>query len=128
MTIILLNWWYTSGLKQQFSLIQRRLLITSDFFSISQLLRTLFNPFRQISVVNLRPDAPVDVRFRAWGDKLLSRFIGAFMRTCLIFIGILALLFQLLFGFLMILLHLALPFLPLLCLIYFFIGKAILNV
>jgi hypothetical protein len=95
-------------------------LITTDFFSISDLLRTIFNPFRQISVVNLRPDAPLDVRFRAWGDKQFSRFVGFFMRFFLIIVGVLVILLQSLLGFLMILFHILLPILPLVCLILFF--------
>jgi len=122
MLFILASWWYGDGLKRFWQLASERMTRTADYFSIGLLLKTLFNPFRQISNVNLRPDAPMDVKFRAFGDKLLSRFIGAFMRTLMIIIGGICLLFILIFTLIGMILYFISPILPLIFIIMFFVG------
>ena len=56
-------------------------LRTADFFSIGLLVRTLFDPFRQISAGQVRAQAPLAVR-------LFSRAVGAVVRLLVLFAGL----------------------------------------
>ncbi|MCL2085868.1 hypothetical protein FWH09_02980 [Candidatus Saccharibacteria bacterium] len=121
MLLILFSWWYSDGLKRFYSLANQKILVIADFFSIGQLFATLFNPFRQISNINLRPDTPINVRFQAGLDKLISRFIGAFMRILIIIAGTFCLLLSLAFAVISVILYILTPFLPIIFIALFFI-------
>lgn len=58
-----------------------------ETFSVALLLRTLFDPFRQISAQQVR--GSFDTQLRALGDRLFSRVFGAVIRSIFIVIGIL---------------------------------------
>lgn len=88
------------------------LLSTYDYFSLDLLLRTLFSPFRQISAGKVR--GPIGVQLRALLDNLISRTIGAIVRSIVIVVGSVTLCISSLLGFVKILLW---PFIPLLPLI-----------
>lgn len=60
----------------------------TDFFSIGLLLKSLFAPFRQISVGRVR--GPLGAQIRAWGDRQISRAIGAMVRLVVIIFGLVA--------------------------------------
>lgn len=57
----------------------------ADTFSIDILIRTLFAPFRQISVGPVR--GSLDMQLRAIIDKLVSRVIGGIVRTMVLIAG-----------------------------------------
>jgi len=97
-----------------------RLIAVADFFSIGLLAKTLFSPFRQISAGNV--SGPIGVQLRAFFDRLVSRFVGAFVRTSMIIIGTLALFLQSLLGFVTLIIWLIFPFLPVAGLILCVIG------
>lgn len=104
------SWWYGAGWRNQIKEIELSIRRTSDFFSISLLLKTLFSPFRQISADVTGND--IGSRFRAWGDRMFSRVIGAFMRTFMIIFGLITLLLTLLIGLVRLVLWPAVPILP----------------
>lgn len=85
--ISLFSWWYTTGWMALIQKGSRRVESVLKFFSVPLLLTSLFAPFRQISAG--RVNGPLGVQLRAWGDRLFSRFIGAFVRSFLIIIGLL---------------------------------------
>ena len=85
-------------------------LRVADHFSVGLLLRTLFNPFRQISASYV--DCPLPVKLRAFFDRLISRIIGAVVRTLVIFIGIIAIAVVVIFELIGVLAWLVLPVLP----------------
>lgn len=114
------RWWYTEGWQQRLGIVRERLAGTLDFFSINLLLKTLFAPFRQISAG--ATSGPLQVRLQAFFDKLISRFIGAFMRVILIGIGLVAVVLQLLWGVIMLGFWVCLPVLPIVGLALFCIG------
>ena len=107
----LLLWWYGNGWRDQLGLFSDRLARSADYFSIVALLKSLFAPFRQISAGSIG-NAPLDAKMRAWIDKLVSRFIGALVRSAIIVIGLIALLFECLFGIIRLLVWPLLPFVP----------------
>lgn len=118
----MISWWYGSGWKGQLRRVRDRLAATASYFSIGQLLATLFSPFRQISAGNV--DGSAAVQLRAFFDKTLSRVIGAIVRLFTILAGIISLLFQSIFEFIILVIWLLLPVFPIVGLIIFAIGWA----
>jgi hypothetical protein len=111
LALALFSWWYTTAWKDLGRGIGLRLDKTLDFFSVSLLMRTLFDPFRQISAGSVH--GSVDAQFRAWADRTFSRFFGAFIRMMFVIIGLFGCLFVLLVGMVQIVLWPIIPLLPL---------------
>lgn len=116
----MLSWWYGPGWAMRARLVRERLAASLDYFSIDLLAKTLFSPFRQISAGKV--DGPIGVRFRAWVDRLISRVIGFFVRTIIIFVGCLTLIFHTIIGGLTLLFWAVVPILPLVGFILFLSG------
>ena len=83
----LLTWWYGAGWQNRLHRTMTHISDTVAFFSIGQLLSTLFSPFRQISANGVN-SGPLEVRIRAAVDKLVSRAIGAVVRLLTVTAGI----------------------------------------
>lgn len=107
----LFSWWYSAGWLRCVASVQGSLLSTYDYFSLDLLLRTLFSPFRQISAGKVR--GPIGVQLRAFVDNLISRVIGAIVRTIVIAVGSVTLGISVLLGLVKILLWPVIPLLPL---------------
>lgn len=107
----ILSWWYTAGWKQRVTALLGRLSGTADYFSIDLLAKTLFAPYRQISAGQVR--GPIGVQLRAFFDQLLSRIIGAVVRSFMIVFGIVSLVFYSLAGGLLLIIWGVVPLLPL---------------
>jgi hypothetical protein len=71
------SWWYGKGWEQVARSFISRQHTVSDAFSVNQLLRTLFAPWRRIITY---PGRSLAERFRAWGDNMFSRIIGFIVR------------------------------------------------
>lgn len=106
----LLSWWYGSGLKRHVVLMWRRIARTYDYFSIDQLLRTWFAPFRQISAGAV--SGSMSVQWHAFTDRTVSRFVGGFMRTMMIIVGTIAIIAMTIVSFAAIILWLIAPLIP----------------
>ncbi len=107
----LLSWWYGLGWAKLMHGVLSRVHAVLGFFSVWQLLGSLFAPFRQISAGQVQ--GSISARFAAFGDRLLSRFVGAFVRLLLIVIGLLITLLVGLFGLILIIVWPFVPVLPL---------------
>lgn len=103
-------WWYGDGWRSQINQIKLSLVKINDTFSIPLLLSTLFAPFRQISAGSV--SGSIEVQFRAAIDKLFSRFIGAFMRTIMIFVGIILMILFIIISLIRLMLWPLLPLFP----------------
>lgn len=114
LALALFSWWYTTAWKGVAARLTQRLDRTLSFFSVGLLLRTLFDPFRQIAAGQVR--GGLDAKFRAWADRTFSRFVGAFMRTIFILIGIVLAIGVFIFGVVQIVLWPLVPLLPLIAL------------
>lgn len=77
------SWWYGRGWAQVAASFTARIHSVVDAFSVLQLIRTLFAPWRRIITY---PGASMQEKFRAWGDNVFSRVIGFFVRI-LVLIG-----------------------------------------
>lgn len=108
--ISLIQWWYGDGWRQRARKLQTNLEGTIDFFSISLLLKTLFQPFRQISAGSV--DGAIDTKLRAFFDRLVSRLIGAAVRLVIMIAGVVAITAQIVFGLVMMVLWAIVPALP----------------
>lgn len=106
----LLGWWYGAGWRQKLRHIGERLARAFDAFSIDLLVKTWFAPFRQISAG--RVSGPLGVQLRAWGDRMISRMVGGFIRTVVIIVGVLWLLVLLIVGLCEMIVWLVAPLLP----------------
>ncbi|HSX29528.1 MAG TPA: hypothetical protein VLE73_03135 [Candidatus Saccharimonadales bacterium] len=110
MILEVISWWYGAGWARVASRIGGRVTTILEAFSVGLLLRTLFDPFRQIDAGG-NGGKTVQDQLRAFGDKLFSRFFGAGVRGLFIVIGLLAALFAVIVGVVQLLLW---PFIPLL--------------
>jgi hypothetical protein len=105
------SWWYTSGLLDQLRRIKTMLVKVGDQFSIALLLKTLFQPFRQIDAGKV--EGALGDKIRAWFDKLISRFIGGLIRSTVMIIGLICLLGAVIIGLIRLVFWLVAPLLPL---------------
>lgn len=113
----LVTWWYGTGWRDQAALCGARLSRVSDRFSITLLLRSLFSPFRQISA-NDAVGAGLDAKLRAWLDRMISRCIGAMVRSALIVTGVMLLIIEAAVAALRLVAWPVLPFFPVLGVIF----------
>ena len=111
MVVAFFSWWYGSGWQQEASAISRTVARITDTFSIGLLLTSLFAPFRQISAG--RVQGPLGVQLQAWVDRLVSRCIGAMVRSAMIVTGIVMISFVALFGGIRLIVWPLLPIVPL---------------
>ena len=116
----ILSWWYGDGWRQRFALIKARLARTGDYFSIELLLSTLFSPFRQISTGSV--SGPLAVQMRAVFDRLLSRLIGALVRTAVLIVGVFVIGAQIVTGVIILALWALIPLFPVIGLIASVVG------
>ena len=116
----IISWWYGDGWKGQLLRVRDRLVATARFFSIGQLLDTLFSPFRQISAGGT--SGSIATQMRAFFDKTLSRIIGAIVRLFTILAGIIILTVQALYELIILIMWLILPLIPIVGFIAFAIG------
>ena len=116
----IISWWYGRGLQGQISRIRDRLTATAGYFSIGQLLSTLFAPFRQISAGSV--SGPVGAQLRAFFDKTISRLIGAIVRSFTILAGLIVMAVQVLVEAIVLVIWVVLPLFPIAGLILFVIG------
>ena len=117
------QWWYGNGLLQYIRQSFLGVLRTADFFSVGLLLKTLFNPFRQISAAPVGGD--LSVQLSAFFDKMFSRVIGAVVRSMVIIIGILMILLRFLWMIEGVIMWLALPLMPFIGIILWQMGVSV---
>lgn len=121
MLISFLTWWYGKGLAWRAEKILEGIERSIDTFSLGLLIKTWFAPFRQIDALGVL-NASIEVRIKKFLDKLFSRFIGAFLRTIIMIIGVFFISFKAIWGLIMLILWLILPVLPIILAVIFTTG------
>lgn len=106
-----LSWWYGRGWQWAWQRsVVRRIHDYAEVFSLSQLIRTWFSPFKQ--TYSNASKGSMDLKVQAFFDNVVSRFIGTLARTILIITGLLAMFFALLTGIIIIVIWPVIPLLP----------------
>ena len=120
-----MQWWYSRGWGNSIAKLYTKLKDTADFFSIGLLLRTIFTPFRQLDAnATGANDSPLE-SLKAFGDRLLSRIIGAIVRIFVIIGGVITLFVQLILGVASAILWPLLPIAPIAGIVLTVIGVTI---
>lgn len=119
----ILSWWYGRGWIARWHRVTDQWRATVEFFSIGQLLATLFSPFRQISAAPTISSNPA-VALRAFLDRLISRIIGSIVRAGTIVAGCLVILIQVVFQSVLMVLWLFTPLLPIIGFVLLALGWA----
>lgn len=122
LAVSFLQWWYFRGWAIYFEGFRNRLRNMADFFSIGLLLRTLCQPFRQISANETGENGGPQGALVAFFDRLLSRVIGAIFRTLVILCGLIVLLLLLIGGLTLALVWPLIPIAPIFGIIVSFMG------
>ena len=117
----ILSWWYGRGWAGQWRRVSDKWQATVQFFSIGQLVSTLFSPFRQISASPNSSTNPA-AALRALLDQLISRLIGALVRSMTIIAASIIIGFQVIFGTIGMILWWIVPVLPIIGFILLAIG------
>jgi len=104
------SWWYTVGWGQLGKRAVMRVVGVLDFFSVGLLAKSLFAPFRQISVG--RVQGSLNTQMHAWADRQISRGIGAMVRLTVILFGLIATLMMLVVAVALLILWPFVPFVP----------------
>lgn len=115
-----LTWWYREGWLQCIKRVEARLDATLDYFSFGLLVSTFFAPFRQISAGGV--NGPLEVQARAFLDRLVSRLIGAAVRSIMIVVGSVAILMNVIVGIIFVIGWGLVPILPFIGLGLFILG------
>lgn len=114
------SWWYGAGWKRCALLVRDKLSGLYDYFSLGLLLKTLFAPFRQISAGKVR--GSLEVQARAWFDRLISRLVGACVRSIVLLVGVVVLTMRALIGMVQIVMWPLVPVLPVVAIIFMMMG------
>ncbi|MDO4684397.1 MAG: hypothetical protein Q4B06_01685 [Candidatus Saccharibacteria bacterium] len=106
----LLRWWYGDGYLRRARLCMLRLESAMDYFSIGLLLKTMFALFRQDGAG--RVDGSLGLKLRMFAERLISRFIGACVRSVVLVVGLLVITLMALVSVVILLAWGIMPFVP----------------
>lgn len=107
------QWWYGRGWAEQGRAIFTRTDKISKTFSVGILFKTWFAPWKQV-VSYTSHTTSLENRFRASVDNLVSRVVGGFVRTMVMFAAILVMLIAAIAGVIVVLIWPTIPLLPVL--------------
>lgn len=111
--MLMFRWWYSDGWRWAWQRsVNKRLADYNRVFSLSQLIKTWFSPFKQTYSKGRR--GSIDAIIQAAIDNFVSRIIGAIARTFIIIAGLIAITFALISGVAIFLLWPFLPIMPVL--------------
>jgi hypothetical protein len=116
----ILSWWYGNGWAARIQAMKKRLASSADFFSVGLLATTIFAPFRQISAGKV--SGSIGDQMRAFLDRTISRFVGAFVRIFMILFGLVTMFLQIIFGVLVVIIWPIIPLFVVIGLIMMLIG------
>ena len=118
----ILEWWYSAGFKRQIKLLVSRVESVIDMFSIRSLVKTWLAPYKQISASIEQSDNSFAIQIRHMFDNLISRAVGAVVRTFMIIFGLLTTGLLVVINFIFLGFWLVVPFLPIIGLLLFVAG------
>lgn len=104
----LAKWWYARGWRVFFDDVKIKVKDTADTFSIGELFRTLFKPYRRLGTENKIGES----RLNVFLDKLISRVVGTIARLVLIVTGIIIIVAEVVVGGILVVIWPIVPLLP----------------
>lgn len=105
------SWWYGQGWASFAKRALESVRNTIDFFSMDTLIKTLFDPYRQISAGDSGA-VSLDDKFHAFIDRLVSRVVGFITRLFLLLTGLIVVTFKTVFGLALLIVWPLLPVTP----------------
>lgn len=87
--ILFIQWWYSQGWLNAFHRVGQRMSIISNDLSLPILVRTLFEPWKQITGYAGSTES-LETKFRVWFDNVFARIIGFVIRFFTIIFGTIA--------------------------------------
>lgn len=124
MLMAFISWWYGKGWQWKADKILGGIERSMDTFSLGLLIKTWFAPFRQIDAAG-GINSSLDVRIRRFFDRLVSRFIGALLRSAVMIIGIFYITLKALFGLILLAIWPFVPILPIIFIVLFLLNVKI---
>ena len=112
----LFSWWYGEGWKSALQHSNKRIYEAYRLFSVAILVQTLFAPWRRIISA---PGAGVGDHIRAAVDNTVSRFVGFFVRIIVLLAAMVVVALASIISLFELLLW---PFVPILPLVFLFLG------
>lgn len=100
-----------------------RIQWVNQAFSIKDMIRTWFSPFKQ--TYSNANKGSIDMRVQASIDNFVSRLIGSLLRTIIIFVGFLGILSALISGVLIMIIWPIVPWFPVVAIIFSVIGVGV---
>jgi len=119
--VIFFRWWYSAGWASSFVAIHQRVQILAQELSMGILLRTLFEPWKQITLYS-GPNAALDTKIHVFLDNVFSRVFGFIIRSGVLVFGAIACSVVFLLGLILAVMWPVVPLLPVL-----FIGLAVVG-
>lgn len=111
--VLALRWWYGAGWQWAWQRsVSQRISWCMEAFSLRQLIKTWFSPFKQ--TFSQSSKGSLDVRIQSMVDNLVSRIIGSLARTFIIGVGFICIVLSIVSGLLILILWPLVPLLPLL--------------
>lgn len=117
-------WWYVHGWSVFLHKTKSFFANIADFFSMGSLVRTLFQPFRQISATTASTDSSLELKFHMFIDRLVSRVVGFFTRLILLIVGTFIIILSGLLSLVLLVLWPAIPLMPIAGIILAIVGVA----
>ena len=112
-------WWYGRGLKDLFSFLSALYGYIKNMFSVTTLLKTLFQPWKKM----IGPKGRGVDGFKDWiVDNIISRGVGFVVRIMMMIVFLLALIIFMIFSLLSIVFWIGLPVIVVVSFIYIFGG------
>lgn len=116
-----LGWWYTHGYMWA---IEQCLVVApqkiAQFFSMKDLAKTLFAPFRQDALEGR--GTSISVKFQVFFGNIISRIFGFIIRTALLIVGLFGIVLNIIVGIAAVVTWLFLPVMPIVALLIFLAG------
>ena len=110
------GWWYTKGIRDFFIYLKAILLKITDIFSVKLLLSTYLSPWKRD--ITRAEGLPLNVVFQVIIFNLVSRLLGAIIKTVILFVYLMALVVFFALSLSLIIVWLFLPLISIISLIY----------
>lgn len=107
----LFRWWYADGWKLRAQKSMNSLEALLDYFSIGLLIKTMFSLFRQDGAGKV--DGSFDLQIKAFFGRIISRLIGAAVRTTVLIFGMITIAVLSLYHLLLLIVWFIAPIIPL---------------